>query len=162
MPGQVSPTLRRRELGQRLRDLRLQRKMTLERVAELLLCSPTKISRIEGAGGKVSLQGVSLRGVNLRDVRDLADLYEVDAAEREHLMSLAKRAKERVWWHDYDLPYTTLIELEQSATAIKEFAGGVVPGLLQTPDYGYALGGSSTPELAADELAQHVTVRSTP
>lgn len=42
-----SPTLRQRELGKRLRDLRKERGLTVEDVGKKLLCSAAKISRLE-------------------------------------------------------------------------------------------------------------------
>jgi len=49
--GQVvsgaSLTVRQRELGRRLRELRYQRGLTVEHVAGQLLCSATKVSRLE-------------------------------------------------------------------------------------------------------------------
>lgn len=42
-----SPTVRQRELGMGLRNLRNERGMTVEEVAGELLCSVTKISRLE-------------------------------------------------------------------------------------------------------------------
>lgn len=61
----TSPTVRQRELGKRLRQLRNQHGLTVEDVAEKLLCSPTKISRLE----------TGTRRPSLRDVRDLTGLY---------------------------------------------------------------------------------------
>ncbi len=66
----TSPTVRQRELGKRLRDLRNQHGLTVEDVAEKLLCSATKISRLE----------TGARRPSLRDVRDLCELYDVDAS----------------------------------------------------------------------------------
>ena len=43
----TSPTVRQRELGKRLRELRSQHDLTVEDVAEKLLCSATKVSRLE-------------------------------------------------------------------------------------------------------------------
>ena len=42
-----SPTVRQRELGKRLRELRLEHGLTVEEVADRLLCAATKISRLE-------------------------------------------------------------------------------------------------------------------
>jgi len=42
-----SPTVRRRELGATLRRFRNEAGMTVKQVSEHLLCSPTKISRLE-------------------------------------------------------------------------------------------------------------------
>ena len=51
----TSPTVRQRELGKRLRELRNQRNYTVEFVADKLLCSATKISRLEtGPVGRAS------------------------------------------------------------------------------------------------------------
>ena len=75
MPEAHSPTLRRRELGALLRALRNQKGLTVEQVAESLLCSPSKVSRMETGQG----------GATARDVRDLCNLYDVtDEAERDH------------------------------------------------------------------------------
>src|SRR2546430_12960317 len=64
----VSPTVRQRELGIRLRELRNAKGLTVEDVAGRLLCSATKISRAE----------TGARRPTLRDVRDLCGIYEVD------------------------------------------------------------------------------------
>ena len=41
----ASPTVRRRELAARLRKLRADAGLTVEQVAEQLMCSPAKVSR---------------------------------------------------------------------------------------------------------------------
>jgi transcriptional regulator with XRE-family HTH domain len=127
-----SPTLRRRELGTRLRELRQSKGMTVDEVAGRLLVSAPKVSRIEtGAGG---------RGVNLRDIRDLCDLYEVDAAEREKLMRLARESQQKSWWQEYgELRSPTFVGLEAAATSILEYESNLIPPLLQTPDYARAM-----------------------
>jgi transcriptional regulator with XRE-family HTH domain len=145
----LGPTLRRRELGSRLRELRLAKELTAEDVATQLLCSVPKISRIETGG----------RGVSLRDVRDLCGIYGVDAAERDHLMSLARESKQRAWWQDFDVPYQTFIGLETAAVSISDFEPGVVPGLLQTEAYARALTEGMVPTLSADRVQQAVETR---
>src|ERR1700748_760521 len=93
-----SPTVRRRELGTLLRKLREDKKMSVKQVTEHLLCSPSKVSRIE----------TGQRGATLRDVRDLCDFYGVMADdERERLMTLAKEGKQQGWWQSYDLAFAT-------------------------------------------------------
>ena len=83
--------------------------MTIEEVAERLLCSPTKISRAE----------TGTRRASLRDVRDLCQLYGVGEAEMAELMELAKMAREQGWWREYsDLNLEPYIGLEQEAAAI--------------------------------------------
>ncbi len=68
----LSPTIRQRELGMRLREFRTAKGMTVEEVAKELLCSPTKVSRAE----------TGARRATLRDVRDLCQIYGVDAETR--------------------------------------------------------------------------------
>jgi transcriptional regulator with XRE-family HTH domain len=122
-----SPTVRRRELGAILRTLRLAHDMTVEDVAASLLCSPSKVSRME----------TGHRGVTQRDVRDLCDLYGVsDPNERERLMKLAVEGKQQGWWQAHELDYfSTYVGLEDEATAILQYHSSIVPGLLQSPDY---------------------------
>jgi transcriptional regulator with XRE-family HTH domain len=129
----ASPTLRQRELGLRLRELRLARNLTIEQVAEQLECSATKISRLETAG----------RRAIPRDVRDLCGMYGVtDQAEVNALMDLARQGRQPGWWDPYsDLGELVrpFIGLEQEAVAITSFSMYYVPGLLQTADYARAL-----------------------
>jgi len=121
-----SPTVRQRQLGIRLRELRLERHLTVENVAKQLLCSPSQISRIE----------TGTRRATLRDVRDLAALYEVSPSTAADLMNLAKGAREVGWWAEYDdLKLDPYIGLEQEAAAITCFSMFFVPALLQTEDY---------------------------
>jgi hypothetical protein len=83
-----SPTGRRRRLGAELRRLRDDAGLTIDKVAEALDCSPSKISRIET--GQV--------GATPRDVRDMLELYRVDDAQRQALVQIAREARERGWW----------------------------------------------------------------
>ncbi len=148
MAGQ-SPTLRRKELAGRLRQLRLDAGLTVEEVANHLLCSSAKISRIETGG----------RGVSLRDVRDLSGIYGVDAGERDHLMSLAKESKQRAWWQEYDLKYQTYFGLEAAAATITDYESGMVPGLLHTEAYARAMTAGTDPAMSAEDLEHAVQAR---
>jgi transcriptional regulator with XRE-family HTH domain len=145
--AQGSPTVRRRELGTLLRKLRNENGLTVEQVAERLLCSSSKVSRME----------TGHRGATLRDVRDLCELYGViDQAERDRLMTLAKEGKQQGWWQSYDLPYSTYIGLEAEAVSIKDYDSAVIPGLLQTPEYVRALHEDVAPQRDAPPLAPDV------
>lgn len=150
-----SPTVRRRELGTLLRSLRNDKRLTVDQVAEVLMCSPSKVSRME----------TGQRGATLRDVRDLCDLYGVtDQAERDRLMTLAREGKQQGWWQSYDLPYSTYIGLEAEAVSIKDYDSAVIPGLLQTPGYVRALHEDvppqrDSPPLTPDVVEQRVEER---
>jgi transcriptional regulator with XRE-family HTH domain len=152
VPEVRSPTVRRRELGALLRTLRTEQGLTVEQVAERLLCSPSKVSRME----------TGHRGATLRDVRDLCDLYEVRGdAERDRMMELAREGKQQGWWQSYDLPWATYIGLETEAVSVTEYKSSLVPGLLQTADYMRAVVEAVVPALSADEVNQRVEVRLT-
>ena len=147
-----SPTVRRRELGALLRALRTEQGLTVEQVAERLLCSPSKVSRME----------TGHRGATLRDVRDLCDLYSVnDPSERDRLMTLAREGKQQAWWQSYDLPYSTYVGLEAEADTIKDYDSALVPGLLQTPDYIRARHEGAMPLLDPAEIERRVEVTNT-
>jgi len=146
----ASPTLRQRELGVRLRKLRTGLSMTVEDVADKLLCSPAKISRMETAARRPSQ----------RDVRDLCDLYGVDEAVRAELMQLTREAREQGWWTQYeDLNLYPFIGLEQDAAAITCFSMYHVPGLLQTDDYARSMIKAVLPGINPDILENRVEAR---
>lgn len=146
----TSPTVRQRELGKRLRALRNQRGLTVEDVADKLLCSATKISRLE----------TGARRPSLRDVRDLSGLYGLEEAEATWLMELARGAREQVWWTQYlDLNLDPYLGLEQAAIAITSFTTFYIPALLQTEDYTRAIISSIAPKMEPDIFRQRVEVR---
>jgi transcriptional regulator with XRE-family HTH domain len=148
--AEVSPTVRQRELGIRLRELRNGRGLTVEEVAEKLLCSATKISRAE----------TGARRPSLRDVRDLCALYNVSTEETVELMELAREARQQGWWAQYtDLGISQCIGLEQEATAITCFGMYSVPALLQTEDYATAIIEAIAPSIDPEILRQRVEAR---
>ena len=149
--GRSSPTLRRRQLGAQLRALRIERRLTVEQVAEQLLVSPSKISRIE----------TGHRGASVRDIRDLSDLYQVDDDVRQELFRWANEARQRGWWQPLHLPYSTFVGLEAAAASISDFSLGLLPGLLQTSDYARALIRAAEPDWSAELLNQHLQARRT-
>jgi transcriptional regulator with XRE-family HTH domain len=71
--GRANPTLRQRELGIRLRELRARSGLTVEKVAEQPECSSAKISWMETVA----------RGSIPRDGRDLCHIYGVTRSGRD-------------------------------------------------------------------------------
>lgn len=146
----TSPTVRQRELGKRLRELRSRHDLTVEDVAEKLLCSATKVSRLE----------TGARRPSLRDVRDLCVLYGVDEATSTELMGLARGAREQGWWTQYDdLNLDPYIGLEQDAVAITCYSMYYMPALLQTEDYARTIIKAIAPRIDTNILQQRVEVR---
>ncbi|MEV5411532.1 helix-turn-helix transcriptional regulator [Thermopolyspora sp. NPDC052614] len=153
MPAQQNP-VRRRQLVAELRRLREEAGYTQEEVATQLDWHHTKVFRIE----------TGRTGPHPNDVRVMCDLYGM--RDKEHLaalIQLAKESRKRGWWYSYRdiLPsrYEFLIGLEDEASAIHTFQLAVIPGLLQTEDYAYALCKGGPLELDADEIRRRVEVR---
>ena len=126
-----SPTVRRRRLRYELCRLRTERGLTIEDVQERSkgdIKAPT-LSRWET--GERSIRAV--------DLRLLLDIYDLAPDEREALLTLARQAKERGWWHQYTsvMPesFQVYVGLETESSTIREYAAELVPGLLQTDQY---------------------------
>ena len=127
-------TVRRLQLGARLRELRLARGVTREEAGYRIRASESKISRMEL--GRV--------GFKARDVTDLLHLYGVqDTGEHERLLELTREANSPSWWHTYgdvlDSWFQSYLDLEQAAELIRTYEIQFVPGLLQTEAYASAV-----------------------
>ncbi|MFF0834464.1 MULTISPECIES: helix-turn-helix domain-containing protein [unclassified Streptomyces] len=151
MASSVNPTVRRRRLGQELRRLRELKGMTAEEVAERLLVSQSKISRLENGR----------RSISQRDVRDLCGVYEVeDQRVVDSLMEMARDSRQQGWWHTFgDIPYSVYIGLETDAESLRVYEPQLVTGLLQTPAYAEALVRGALPETSTAEIEKRVRVR---
>ncbi|RFC73788.1 helix-turn-helix transcriptional regulator [Streptomyces sp. AcE210] len=151
MASNVNPTVRRRRLGQELRRLRELKGMTAEEVAERLLVSQSKISRLENGR----------RSISQRDVRDLCGVYEVeDHRIVDSLMQMAKDSRQQGWWHSFgDIPYSVYIGLETDAASLRVYDPQVVPGLLQTRAYAETLITGALPETTTTDIDKRVQVR---
>ena len=146
----ANPVTSQRELGQRLRELRLGLGLTVQDVAGQLMCSATKISRLE----------TGARRANPRDVRDLCRLYGLaDLPEADELMNLAQEAREAAWWTEYEDVFSPLLGLEQQAEAITCYSMFHVPALLQTGDYARAMIAGIERKMQPDVLGQRVEAR---
>lgn len=145
-----SPTVRRRRLGLELRRLREEAGLTIERVAEELECSDSKVSRIET--GQVS--------VSPRDVRDMLEIYEVGEEERAELMRIAREARQKGWWHAYgDIPVSPAVAFEAEAFSMSIYRSLVVPGLFQTKDYARVVVHAMNPQLVHEQIERRVELR---
>lgn len=146
----ANPTVRQRQLGMRLRQLRTGLGLNVEDVAEKLMCSAAKISRLE----------TGARRPILRDIRDLCGIYQVDEATAAELMTLTREAREQGWWTRYeDLNLTPYIGLEQDASSITHYSMCYVPALLQTEDYARAIIKSVLPGIGPQVHQQRIEAR---
>jgi transcriptional regulator with XRE-family HTH domain len=145
-----SPTVRRRRLAARLRELRENANLTIDEVGEKLECSASKISRIET--GHV--------GVTPRDVRDMLEVYGVDDDEREALVQLAREARKKGWWHAYNEVFTgSFVGLESDASFLHTHQALLVPGLMQTEGYTRAVIRAIRPDVAEADVELRVRGR---
>jgi transcriptional regulator with XRE-family HTH domain len=154
MPVGGKPTVRSRRVGTELRRLREAAGVTTAQAAELLSCSPAKISRIEN--GIVSVRVV--------DLRLLLDRYgDQDPEHRAYLERLARDSNKRGWWQDYGdtIPpyYADFIGLETDASYIKTWEATIVPGLLQTPEYARAVMLANPAMISPDKLENLISIR---
>lgn len=148
-----SPTAVRRELGQRLRGLRVAKDLTLDETSKLVGCSPSKITKIELA------QLVASRD----DVVKLLDVYgETDTEQQAMLLAMVREGKRKEWWESHrDIPpkFGNYLGLESVASALHAYDTHVVHGLLQTPGYARALCRAAQPDKLPDEIEQIVDIR---
>ena len=152
MPENGGPTVRRMQLGARLRSLRQDKGLTREEAGYAIRGSESKISRMEL--GRVA--------VKQRDVTDLLKLYGVDdPGEHERLLNLAREASTPGWWQAYGDVLSTwfqnYLDLEQAAELIRTYEVQFVPGLLQTDAYARAvimLGHGTAPSPQIDRRAE--------
>jgi transcriptional regulator with XRE-family HTH domain len=130
--------------------LRNSHNLTVEDVAEKLLCSATKISRLE----------TGARRPSLRDVRDLCGIYDVGEPVATELMNLARDARQQGWWTQYeDLNLDPYIGLEQEAAAITCYSMYYMPALLQTKEYAETIIKDIAPKIDPAVHRQRVEVR---
>jgi transcriptional regulator with XRE-family HTH domain len=147
------PTVKRRRLARKLRELRESAGLEQTNVALHTGFSQTKISHIESATVAVSSD----------DVRTLCEFYGVDPGPTESLATLAREAKKRGWWRTYSdvlTPETEdFIEVESDAAEMLNFEVDRIPGLLQTEDYTRALVHAIDPAARDDTVDRRVALR---
>ena len=150
----TGPTNHRRRLGADLRELREQRSLRIEEVAEHLGVAASTLSRIETGKAPTKTSYLKL----------LLDLYGVDdAGRRRDLANLAREGQRKGWWAgDEDvLPagYGTYLGLEAEAVRLRIFAAQAVPALLRTEPYAEAVTAAARPDLSPGQRARLVAVQ---
>lgn len=134
--------------------MREEQGLTLDQVAEVMDCSPSKISRIETGQSSVSL----------RDVRHLLEIYGVTGEAAEAVTTMAREARlhdrERSWWHPYNnVLVSSYVGNEQTASGIRTYEHQNIPGLLQTPDYALALFEAANPAADQETIEARLRIR---
>ncbi|HEX8632387.1 MAG TPA: helix-turn-helix transcriptional regulator, partial [Catenuloplanes sp.] len=154
MAVNVSPTMRRRQLGRELRAAREAKDISREQVAEVLGAHLSAVYRYENGG-------VSLKPLELKALMDLFQITEPD--ERARLEALRAEGKRRGWWSGYRSAlkpsYQTFVGLEDSAVGRRDFGSIVIPGLFQTEEYARAVMATALPQLDPAVIDSRVQVR---
>jgi transcriptional regulator with XRE-family HTH domain len=129
----TSPFVRRRRLAAELRTLRERKGMTADRLAKLIHQSRMKISRLENAHGRP----------DLAEVMKILDLLEVSGDKWQEVVRIARDAAERGWWDSYGdamgARQRLYADIESGAKTIREYHQTAMPGVLQTPEFTWAL-----------------------
>jgi transcriptional regulator with XRE-family HTH domain len=149
-------TLRAQWLGQILRSLREQRKLTLKDAAEYLQRTVSTVSRFESG----------IYPIRRVDVLGLMDLYHVqDKQQRDILTQLANDLWQTGWWEKYSEDDNIwgstidLVWLESRAERLRSFSALTVHGLLQTADYARSLMRVVDPDVPDAEIERGVDLR---
>jgi transcriptional regulator with XRE-family HTH domain len=129
----TSPFVRRRRLAAELRALREKRGMTADRLACLIHQSRMKISKLENAHIRP----------DLAEIMKILDVLGVTGEKWHEIIRIARDAAERGWWDAYGDAMgdrqRLYADIESGAKTIREYQPGAMPGILQTPDYTWAL-----------------------
>jgi len=130
----TGPLAPRRAIAATLRQLRIDAGENLSDVADALLISRSKLSRLENGQGKPML----------RDIRDLVRHYGIDgSAQAERLLTWARAAQQPGWWSSYDdevlAGLDTQLAYEADAVIKRTYALPFVPDMLQTAEYATAI-----------------------
>lgn len=134
-----SPTLRRRRLSRRLRELREAKGYTSAHVT----AEAKRLGKGRWSRGKLTrIENNEWLRPSVTDVEALLDIYEVtDPDERAAYATLTKEARQAGWWVGYKdvLGAGAYVGLELEAERIRTYEALVIPGLLQTEAYARAI-----------------------
>jgi len=153
-PYYADPSAARRKLRNELRMARESAGMRLQRAAESLDWSLSKLLRIES--GSVA--------VAVTDLRALLGLYGVTDKDRvQDLVTAARASRGRPWWYEYREivrpQFAQFLGYESAATNMRMFGLALVPGVLQTEDYAAAVIGAHSGSDGLGASDKHVTLR---
>jgi transcriptional regulator with XRE-family HTH domain len=129
----TSPFVRRRRLAVELRTLREEAGMTTDRLSKLIHQSRMKISRLENAHIRP----------DLAEVMKILDILGVKGDRWHEVVRIARDAAEKGWWDAYGDAMGSrqrlYADLESGAKTIRAYNQTAIPGLMQTPEFVWAL-----------------------
>lgn len=153
---QRGPTLRAQWLGNELRELREQARLTIKEVAEYLQRNSSTVSRFESG----------TLPVRVAEVLAYLDICGVDDPDRRaKLKTMSQELFRKGWWDGYAADVAgSLIDriwLENRATEIHYFQPVAVPGLLQTREYAATTIRTAHSATSATQLDRWIELRMT-
>lgn len=129
-------------LGAQLREIRKSRGMSMQQVADRLGWSESKVSRLE----------TGQRPLSSEEVSGFLAILDVTGPDRDKLMAMARTPDEPSWLETFrrGLPgdSITLATYEAEAVKLTNWSPLLVPGMLQTMEYGRAF-------MLADGIPEH-------
>ncbi len=156
MNARRGPTLRAQLLGQQLRELRDEAKLTLKDVAEYVQRDASTVSRIESG----------VLPARVPEVLAYLDLCGInDPRRRDALKRLSQDVFQKGWWDGYvDDVAGSLVDhvwLESRARAIRTFHAVVLPWYLQTRNYAETVIRAADPDAPDEQIQRWVEIRMT-
>ncbi|NKY27476.1 helix-turn-helix domain-containing protein [Nocardia gamkensis] len=156
--GKIPSTIPRRQLGRRLREIRLEAGLSIQDAARLIE---------RGAGTLQRLERGEANRVRMLDIQALCQIYDrLDMLDA--LLELAKVAasgdgEDGLWWNEYGhairADFELYVSLEASASKLTVYRPDIISGLFQTPDYARMLDMLYFPDASIEDLDQRVSVR---
>ncbi|MQY05436.1 helix-turn-helix domain-containing protein [Actinomadura macrotermitis] len=129
----TSPFVRRQRLAMELRTLREQRGITADELSKLIFRSRTTISKLENARCRP----------DLGDISNILTALGASREDVEKIFEIARQATARGWWDAYGdtmgARQRMYANIESGASSIREYHQTALPGLLQCPEYHWAL-----------------------
>lgn len=148
------PLTPRRAIGAAIKKRREDAGQSLQEVADELMISRSKLSRLENAQGRPQP----------RDIRDLIRHFGIQGTpEASRLQRWVQDAQRTGWWSEYDVLTGTSgleahVAYETDATVVRTYTIPFLPALLQTQDYATAVF-REMERRPADEINELVQVR---
>lgn len=145
----AGPTVKARQLGQALAQLREAAGVTQKAAAAHIECSQAKIAQVEAGRNPIRRAELIV----------LCQHYGVDQLVIDQLDQLRLDAAQPGWWSTYGLPewLANFVGLENDATRTRTLELELIPGLLQVEGYAREL--LELRDLSAEETESRVATR---
>lgn len=154
--GHARQTVERLQLGLALVRLRSQAKKSQQDGAAAIGRTAGRLSQVENGKGALGAE----------ELTKLLDFYGARGEERETVLALGsasrRRQRRRGYVDTLPEPFQRMVELQAAATGIYWYECGVMPGLVQSPEYVRAIMAISDSiywESSEEETSERVTFR---